>query len=88
MFIVACITVLLTLGTRESARVNAVMVVIKLAILLFFVVVAFTAFNGGNFVPFAPQGVGGVAAAAGVISSPISASTLSRPGRGVQEPGS
>jgi amino acid transporter len=43
------------------------MVVIKLAILLFFVVVAFTAFNSGNFVPFAPQGTGGVAAAAGVI---------------------
>jgi APA family basic amino acid/polyamine antiporter len=65
--IVALITVLLTLGTRESATVNAVMVVIKLAILIFFIVVAFTAFNSGNFVPFAPQGAGGVAAAAGVI---------------------
>jgi APA family basic amino acid/polyamine antiporter len=67
VFIVALITVLLTLGTRESATVNAVMVVIKLAILIFFVIVAFTAFNSGNFQPFAPQGAGGVAAAAGVI---------------------
>lgn len=49
------ITVLLTLGTHESAMVNAVMVVIKLAILIFFIIVAFTAFHSGNFVPFAPK---------------------------------
>jgi len=67
VFIVAVITVLLTLGTRESTSVNAIMVVIKLAILIFFIVVAFTAFHGANFVPFAPKGVAGVTAAAGVI---------------------
>jgi basic amino acid/polyamine antiporter, APA family len=67
VFIVAVITVLLTLGTRESATVNAIMVVIKLAILIFFIVVVFTAFHGANFVPFAPEGVAGVTAAAGVI---------------------
>jgi APA family basic amino acid/polyamine antiporter len=67
VFIVAVITVLLTLGTRESATVNAVMVVIKLAILIFFIIVAFTAFHSGNFVPFAPKGAAGVTAAAGVI---------------------
>jgi basic amino acid/polyamine antiporter, APA family len=65
--IVAIITVLLTLGTRESARANAVMVVIKLAVLTFFIVTAFTAFNSGNFVPFAPDGLAGVTSAAGVI---------------------
>ena len=65
VFIVAVITVLLTLGTRESATVNAVMVVIKLAILIFFIIVAFTAFHSGNFVPFAPKGAAGVTAAAG-----------------------
>jgi APA family basic amino acid/polyamine antiporter len=67
VFIVAVITVLLTLGTRESTTVNAVMVVIKLAILIFFIIVAFTAFHSGNFVPFAPKGAAGVTAAAGVI---------------------
>src|SRR6478672_4529337 len=67
VFIVAVITVLLTLGTRESAMVNAVMVMIKLAILIFFIIVAFTAFHSGNFVPFAPHGAAGVTAAAGVI---------------------
>ena len=53
------ITVLLVLGTQESAGANAVMVVIKLAILLFFIIVAFTAFNGDHFVPFAPNGAAG-----------------------------
>jgi len=67
VFIVAVITVLLTLGTRESTTVNAIMVVIKLGILIFFIVVAFTAFHSANFVPFAPKGVAGVTAAAGVI---------------------
>jgi APA family basic amino acid/polyamine antiporter len=67
VFIVALITVLLTLGTRESARVNAVMVVIKIVILAFFIVTAFTGFNGANFTPFAPQGAAGITGAAGVI---------------------
>jgi basic amino acid/polyamine antiporter, APA family len=65
--VVAIITVLLTLGTRESARANAIMVAVKLAILIFFIVVAFTAFHGAHFHPFAPQGWGGVTAAAGII---------------------
>jgi basic amino acid/polyamine antiporter, APA family len=65
--VVALITVLLTLGTRESARANAVMVAVKLAILVFFIVTAFTAFNGAHFEPFAPDGWGGVTAAAGII---------------------
>ena len=67
VFIVLLITLLLVRGTRESARVNAVMVGVKLLVLAFFVVVAFTAFNSGNFVPFAPNGVSGITVAAGVI---------------------
>ncbi|WP_235833359.1 amino acid permease [Glaciibacter flavus] len=65
--IVLAISILLTLGTRESARANAVMVVIKILILIFFIIVAFTAFNAGHFDPFAPVGFGGIASAAGVI---------------------
>ncbi len=67
ILIVAVITVLLTLGTRESSRANAIMVVVKIVVLVFFVVVAFTAFDSGNFQPFAPQGVTGITAAAGII---------------------
>ncbi|SDC90827.1 amino acid/polyamine/organocation transporter, APC superfamily [Geodermatophilus telluris] len=56
--------VLLLRGTSESARVNAAMVVLKVGVLLFFCVVAFTAFRAGNLAPFLPMGVAGVTAAA------------------------
>ena len=65
--IVAVITVLLTLGTRESTTANAIMVVVKLLVLAFFIITAFTAFNSGNFQPFAPNGFAGITSAAGVI---------------------
>jgi APA family basic amino acid/polyamine antiporter len=67
VFIVLAISVLLARGTKESANVNAVMVVIKIIVLLFFIVVAITAFNTQHFVPFAPHGAQGVTSAAGVI---------------------
>ncbi|WP_375387093.1 amino acid permease [uncultured Amnibacterium sp.] len=65
--IVLLITLLLTLGTRESATINAVMVGVKIVILLFFIVVAFTAFSGRHFEPFTPKGIPGIAAAASTI---------------------
>jgi len=67
VFIVAVITILLTLGTRESARANAIMVVTKLVILAFFIVIAFTAFHSSHFTPFSPHGLHGITTAAGVI---------------------
>ena len=65
MFIVAVVAGLLCLGTRESATVNAVLVVIKIAALLIFVAVALPHFDVAKFEPFAPYGfankdVGGV----------------------------
>ncbi|MCO8271418.1 amino acid permease [Actinoplanes sp. TRM 88003] len=65
--VVLAITFLLIRGVTESARVNLVMVVIKLVVLLFFIVVAFANFGTGNFQSFAPEGVDGVTAAAAVI---------------------
>jgi basic amino acid/polyamine antiporter, APA family len=67
VFIVLAITALLARGTKESAGANAVMVVIKIVILLFFIIVAFSAFNSAHFTPFAPHGAGGITGAAGVI---------------------
>jgi basic amino acid/polyamine antiporter, APA family len=58
---------LLMRGARESATVNAVMVIIKIAVLIFFVIIAFTAFSGENFAPFAPLGVAGIGVAASSI---------------------
>ena len=67
VFIVLAITVLLVRGTRESARVNMIMVGVKLAVLIFFIVVAFTAFRSGNLQPFNPHGRAGITEAAGII---------------------
>jgi APA family basic amino acid/polyamine antiporter len=50
------VTALLTVGTRESATVNAFLVTIKVAALTIFVALAVPAISGDNFEPFAPNG--------------------------------
>ena len=67
VFLVLLITGVLIIGVRESARFNSVMVVIKLAVLAFFVVLGFTAIKSQNYSPFAPNGFSGVADAAALI---------------------
>lgn len=67
VFVVATVVLLLLRGASESAKVNTIMVGLKLSILLFFSVVAFTQFDVNNLVPFAPLGVMGIAAAAGQV---------------------
>jgi basic amino acid/polyamine antiporter, APA family len=67
MFIALLITWLLMLGTTESARVNAVLVAVKVAALLLFVVITLPFLKGEEFTPFTPNGwgivgVGGAAA--------------------------
>jgi APA family basic amino acid/polyamine antiporter len=47
---------LLALGTRESARVNFVLVIVKLVALAGFILLALPAFNGANFTPFMTHG--------------------------------
>jgi basic amino acid/polyamine antiporter, APA family len=49
---------LLALGSRESATVNMILVVVKLVALATFIVLAIPAFDAGNFEPFAPHGYG------------------------------
>ena len=56
IFIIWVVAALLMAGTRESATLNAVLVVIKLAALALFIAVALSAFNGANFEPFMPNG--------------------------------
>jgi APA family basic amino acid/polyamine antiporter len=65
--IVLFITALLVIGVRESARFNALMVVIKLAAVLFFIVAGFTFVKPENWSPFAPYGWSGIMAAAAVV---------------------
>lgn len=67
LIVVFACMLLLIRGASESARVNAIMVMLKIAILIFFSVVAFTAFDGSNLTPFLPLGLLGVTAAAGQV---------------------
>lgn len=66
VLVLLCMFLLLR-GASESARVNAIMVCIKLAVLLLFAVIGFTAFNADHFSGFFGKGFAGVSAAAGTI---------------------
>jgi APA family basic amino acid/polyamine antiporter len=67
VLVVAGVTALLLKGARETARANTIMVFIKLAVLIFFIAVGLTVFNADNLRPFAPNGWGGITAAAAII---------------------
>src|SRR3954470_8414864 len=67
VFLVLGVAALLIAGIKESARTNTVMVITKIAVLLFFIAVAFTAFNGDHFSNFAPNGFSGIETAAALI---------------------
>ena len=58
--ITTVITVVLILGIKHSARVNLVMVVLKLALVLLFVGVGVFFIKPANYVPFAPNGFSGI----------------------------
>jgi APA family basic amino acid/polyamine antiporter len=58
--IVAFTTIVLIVGIRESARLNAAMVVIKLAAVLFVIVAGLFYVKAANWHPFAPYGLAGV----------------------------
>lgn len=61
------VTWLLVIGTTESARVNAVLVVIKVAALTLFVALSVPVMNQTHFTPLLPTGIGGMAGAAASI---------------------
>jgi len=58
--IVAIITTILVLGIKESANFNAVMVVVKLAVVFFVIAVGIFYVKAENWKPFAPYGYGGI----------------------------
>ncbi|HSK75034.1 MAG TPA: amino acid permease [Thermoanaerobaculia bacterium] len=65
--IVMLITVVLVIGIRESAWFNSAMVVLKLAIIAFFIGLGFFYIDTGNWTPFAPNGFPGIATAAALV---------------------
>jgi APA family basic amino acid/polyamine antiporter len=93
LLVVLCCALLIR-GTRESATTNAIMVMIKLAILVFFAAIALTGFDINNFHPFffaeGANGIGGMAgvtAAAGtVFFSFIGIDTIATAGEETRNP--
>ena len=67
VIITILITWLLVIGTTESARVNAILVMVKLAALALFLVLALPVMQADKFTPFMPTGMTGVAGAAASI---------------------
>jgi APA family basic amino acid/polyamine antiporter len=65
--IVLLVTVILVVGIKESARATGVVVVIKLAVILFFIAIGSTSIDPANWTPFMPQGFAGVGAAAAIV---------------------
>src|SRR3984893_11099581 len=67
LLIVAAVTWLLIYGIRESARTNTTIVIIKVAVVVFFI--AFGAFmvNPTHWHPFAPNGFAGVMSGAAIV---------------------
>jgi APA family basic amino acid/polyamine antiporter len=65
--IVAAVTVLLIYGIRESARTNTTIVILKVAVVVFFI--SFGAFmvNPTNWHPFVPNGFAGVMSGAAIV---------------------
>jgi APA family basic amino acid/polyamine antiporter len=76
IIIAAIVTLLLILGTRESATINLVLVLIKLAALVLFVVLAARAFDPARFHPFMPFGFGAHVDADGVKRGVMAAAAL------------
>jgi APA family basic amino acid/polyamine antiporter len=67
-FVIALVvTVLLVIGTKESAVVNACLVAVKIVALTAFILLAIPAMKGAKFEPFAPLGFSGISAAAASI---------------------
>jgi APA family basic amino acid/polyamine antiporter len=80
-------TLLLIRGASESAKVNAVMVLIKLGVLVLFIAVGVTGWDSDNLSDFTPFGLDGITSAAGIIFfSYIGLDAVSTAGEEVKNP--
>ncbi len=58
IFIIIVISLLLMAGIKESARTNAVIVVIKLTVVVVFIALGWAFINKANYTPYIPQNTG------------------------------
>jgi len=87
VILVLLCAILLIRGASESARANAIMVIIKLSVLGMFVVIGLTAFKADHFSGFWHSGAASISAAAGTIFfSFIGLDAVSTAGEEVRNP--
>jgi APA family basic amino acid/polyamine antiporter len=67
VIIIFAIAGLLILGVKEGARVNTVIVIIKISVILLFLFLAFSHINPANWTPFMPFGWTGVITGAAIV---------------------
>ncbi len=85
--VIVLAALLLVRGMRESARATTVMAVVKIAVLVLFCALAFTAFRSHNLSPFAASGVSGITSGASVaFFSYIGFDAVTTAGEEVREP--
>ena len=58
VFIVVIVSLLLIKGSKESAAVNAVIVALKVAVVLTFIILGWKYINKANYVPYVPENLG------------------------------
>lgn len=86
VLVILCMLLLLR-GASESARVNTIMVLIKLGVLIMFAIIALTAWESDHFGGFWDSGAHGISAAAGTIFfSFIGLDAVSTAGEEVRDP--
>ncbi|HAX42983.1 MAG TPA: amino acid permease [Bryobacteraceae bacterium] len=75
ILVVGAITAILIIGIQESARVNAVVVVLKVMVVVLFIIMGWAYINPSNYTPYVPENTGlfghfgwsGVLRGAGVV---------------------
>jgi APA family basic amino acid/polyamine antiporter len=67
LLIVVLVTILLVYGIRESAHVNTGIVIVKVAVVVFFISLGAFYVHPGNWVPFAPSGFTGIMSGAAIV---------------------
>ncbi|MBN8806553.1 MAG: amino acid permease [Sphingopyxis sp. 65-8] len=72
LVIALLVTWLLMIGTTESARVNAVLVIIKVTALTMFIILTLPMMQGKNFEPFMPNGWFGQVSGLGAVGAAAS----------------
>ncbi|MFJ7157654.1 amino acid permease [Streptomyces sp. NPDC101118] len=67
LIVVLLSMVFLMRGAKESARINSIMVAVKIVTLLLFIGIGFMGIKAGNYAPLAPLGITGISAGAATL---------------------